>query len=585
MTNTIRWRISLPFAILIVVTMVGLAIYYTQLTRKIFEDNLKTSLLADARVIADTAAPLLEAPEDTQEVNELAKRYARLLGLRVTIIRADGSVVGESHADQNQMDNHLSRPEVKQAVAGLEATQTRFSATVRTNYLYAAVPIRVNGATVGVSRVAVSLARLEAIPNLLRRDITTVTLLALAITLVLTLGINEYTIRPLQRLTTAAQHLASGQYTGPLTPTNQDEIGRLNHAFNQMAVELRRQLVALQAERAKLGAVLGQMTDGVLIVDREGAVQLINPAAERIFQIPEGTALGRTLVEVSRHHQLVELWRRCLESGEQQTNTLEVGPGKQFLQGIATPLNQSLPGSTLLLIQDLTRLRRLETIRQDFISNVSHELRTPLAAIKALTETLQEGALEDPPAAHRFLSRMEAEIDTLSQMIQELLELSRIESGKVPLERKSLQPVQLLSPAVERMKLQAERAGLSLELECPPHLPPVSADPDRLEQVLVNLLHNAIKFTAPGGKIVVSAEPGEGSVVFLVKDTGSGIQPKDLTRIFERFYKADRARSSGGTGLGLSIARHIIEGHGGRIWAESEIGKGSTFYFTLPVAG
>jgi two-component system phosphate regulon sensor histidine kinase PhoR len=585
MTNTIRWRISLPFALLIVITMLGLAVYYTQLTRKIFEDNLKSSLLADARVIADTAAPLMAPPEDTQEINALAKRYARLLGARVTIIRSDGTVVGESDADQSVMDNHLSRPEVKQAVDGQEATHVRFSATVRMNFLYAAVPIRVNGTTLGASRVAVSLARLEAIPNQLRRDITTVTLVALLVTLVLTLGINEYTIRPLERLTTAAQNLAAGRYTPPLKPTTRDEIGKLNAAFNQMAIELRSQLEALQAERAKLGAVLGQMTDGVVIVDPEGTVQLINPAAERIFQVSEGTAGGRTLVEVSRHHQLVELWRRCLESGEPQTATLEMGVGKMFLHGIAAPLQQSLPGSTLLLIQDLTRMRRLETIRQDFISNISHELRTPLASLKALTETLQEGALEDPPAAHRFLARMDTEIDTLSQMIQELLELSRIESGKVPLQRKSLQPVQLLSPAVERMKLQAERAGLTVQLECPPQLPAVNADPDRLEQVLVNLLHNAIKFTPPGGKITVSAEPGEQAVIFRVHDTGVGIPASDLTRIFERFYKADRARSGGGTGLGLSIARHIIEGHGGRVWAESEIGQGSTFFFTLPTAG
>ena len=229
-------------------------------------------------------------------------------------------------------------------------------------------------------------------------------------------------------------------------------------------------------------------------------------------------------------------------------------------------------------------MRRLETVRRDFISNVSHELRTPLASMKALAETLQEGALEDPPAARRFILRMETEIDNLTQLVNELLELSRIESGKVPLSFQRVQPCDLLQPAYERMILQAERAALELHLDCQPELPAVFADPDRITQVLINLVHNAIKFTQPGGKIILSAYQDKDHIVFFVKDTGVGIARKDLGRIFERFFKADRARSGGGTGLGLSIARHMIESHGGYIWAESEEGVGSTLYFSLPSA-
>jgi two-component system phosphate regulon sensor histidine kinase PhoR len=243
-----------------------------------------------------------------------------------------------------------------------------------------------------------------------------------------------------------------------------------------------------------------------------------------------------------------------------------------------------MPGSVLIVLQDLTRMRRLEMIRRDFVSNVSHELRTPLASLKALTETLQEGALEDPPAARRFLLRMEHEIDNLTQLVQELLELSRIESGKVPLKKTRVTPWELVSPAVERMMVQAERAGVHLSLDCPDSLPPVLADQSRMGQVLVNLVHNAIKFTSPGGEIVIQAQQDQNMVVFTVRDTGAGIAPEALPRIFERFYKADRSRSSGGTGLGLSIAKNMVQAHGGRIWAESEVGKGSTFYFSLPIA-
>jgi len=260
-------------------------------------------------------------------------------------------------------------------------------------------------------------------------------------------------------------------------------------------------------------------------------------------------------------------------------------PARQlYLHGIATPLGQSLAGSTLLLFQNLTRLRRLETVRQDFVSNISHELRTPLASIKALAETLEDGALEDPPAARRFLERMLTVVDALSQMIEELFELTRIEAGKTPLKMGAVKPCVLIKQAVERLSLQAERAGLSISVNCQEDLPAILADARRLEQVVVNLLHNAIKFTPSGGQITVTSWVEGEFVVFCAQDSGVGIQAENLARIFERFYKTDRARTTGGAGLGLAIVRHLVEAHGGKVWAESIEGQGSSFYFTVPIA-
>jgi two-component system phosphate regulon sensor histidine kinase PhoR len=385
--------------------------------------------------------------------------------------------------------------------------------------------------------------------------------------------------RKLERYTAAVRKIADEEL--PVTDLPEDEAGleNLSNVVKTLALTLRMQTSAVDTERAKLATVLDRMTDGVLIADAVGRITFLNPAAGKLFETPD--ALGRTVAEVVRQYQLVEAWRRSRESGEAQEESVELPARRQFLQLVVLP--DRMTGGSLLLVQNLTRVRRLETVRRDFISNVSHELRTPLASLKALTETLRDGALEDPKAARRFLGRIETEVDALTQMASELLELTRIESGQVPLELKKVPAAGLLSSAADRMHAQAERAGLDLRLEPPQERTGVRADPSRLEQVLVNLIHNAIKFTPAGGEVALSARADGEFVRFAVRDTGAGIPQDDLERIFERFYKADRARSGGGTGLGLSISRHLVEAHGGRIWVESTEGRGSTFFFTIPV--
>ena len=361
--------------------------------------------------------------------------------------------------------------------------------------------------------------------------------------------------------------------------TNIKELENLSSAVASLISTFDLQRSTLDAERARLATVLDQITDGVLIADAQGIVQFANPAAGKLFQASE--PVDRSIAEVVRNHQLVEAWRRCQQTRQMQSESVELPTRYQYLQLVVIP-DQHSSGS-LLLVQDLTRLRRLETVRRDFISNLSHELRTPLASLKALTETLQDGALDDPPAARRFIDQIQVETDALTQMVTELLELSRIESGRLSLELKSVAPHELLDSASGRMQLQAERAGLSLRVECADDLPKVKIDSQRLEQVLVNLIHNAVKFTRASGEVVLLAEAGNSEVRFAVRDTGIGIPMEDISRIFERFYRVDKSRAGSGTGLGLSIAKHIVEAHGGKIWAESVEGQGSTFYFTIPV--
>lgn len=361
--------------------------------------------------------------------------------------------------------------------------------------------------------------------------------------------------------------------------TNVKELENLSSTITSLISTFNIQHLTLEAERSRLATVLDQITDGVLIADAQGLIQFANPAAGRLFQF--ANPINHSIAEVVRHHQLVEAWRRCQQTRQMQSESVEVPTRHQFLQLVVIP-DQHTSGS-LLLVQDLTRIRRLETVRRDFVSNLSHELRTPLASLRALAETLQEGALDDPPAARRFVDQIQIEVDALTQMANELLELSKIESGRFSLSLTPAAPGDLLSSAARRMQVQAERAHITLRVECSEELPTVQVDSQRLEQVLVNLIHNAVKFTHPGGEVTLLAEPVGGEVQFAVRDTGVGIPADEVSRIFERFYRVDKSRTGSGTGLGLSIGKHIVEAHKGKIWAESVEGQGSTFFFSIPI--
>ncbi len=371
----------------------------------------------------------------------------------------------------------------------------------------------------------------------------------------------------------------ANQARGQVVKTSVRDLENLASALTSLVSNFDFRYSIIDAERSRLATVLDQITDGVLIADEEGLIQFANPAAGRLFQFSNPTR--HSIAEVVRNHQLVEAWRRCQQTRQMQSESVELPARHQYLQLVVNPDKHS--SGSLLLAQDLTRLRRLETVRRDFVSNLSHELRTPLASLKALAETLQEGALEDPPAARRFVDQIEIEVDALTQMVNELLELSKIESGRFALDRTPIAAYDLLESAARRMQVQAERANITLRVECAHDLPDVQVDSQRLEQVLVNLIHNAVKFTRPGGEVVLFANSAAGEVQFAVQDTGVGIPADEVSRIFERFYRVDKSRTGSGTGLGLSIAKHIVEAHGGKIWAESVEGRGSTFYFTIPI--
>jgi len=526
------------------------------------------------------------------------------MGGRATAIRTDGVVLADSHVDAALIGNLGPWPEVRTAL------QTGQGRTVRTDsllggrafFVAVAVPVpgESSGAWMGVVRWAFPLQQMSADLAQLRTALLSATLLTgLLLTGFMVLQ-TERTAATLRHLTQLAEQIAHGDLHARIRSFGDGELGRLAHTFNRMASKLQKQMSKRAREKIRLNTVLYVMGDGVLILSKQGKVRLINPAASHILQAAHALQINRSFIQVVRDHRIVEVWHRCQGSGEEEMASIELD-GDRFVRVVVTPLRKrdTTPNPVsnlvdtgsgdrgyLVILQDLSRLHQLQTMRQDFISNISHELRTPLASLRALVETLNDGALDDPPAAQRFLGRMEVEVDTLNQMVQELLELSRIESGKVPLVLRPTPVMQAIAQPAERLRPQAERAQLTLNVPEPSGLPPVMVDADRIHQVITNLVHNAIKFTPTGGMVSISAyaPPQTEQVVVVVKDTGVGIAGDDLSRIFERFYKADRARSGGGTGLGLAIAKHIVQAHGGQIWVESKPGKGSTFSFSLPIA-
>jgi two-component system phosphate regulon sensor histidine kinase PhoR len=334
-------------------------------------------------------------------------------------------------------------------------------------------------------------------------------------------------------------------------------------------------------EREWLISVLSRMPDGVVVTDQRGIVVLVNGALLHRVRMTESRAVGHLFIEVVQDHEANEVVRRCLSTGAEQRAVVETEPGRTYLNVTATPLGRH--GGCVVVLQDVTEVRRLENVRRDFVANVSHELRTPLASLKLLAETIASGSADEPVVQRDYMQRIEVEVDRLAQMVDELGELSLIETGQVSLDKRPVNIEALIVRAVERLEAQAVRAGIGLLLTVPQDLPEPVADERRLEQVLVNLLHNAIKFTPSGGRVSVAASADDENVTVSVSDTGVGIAEEDLPRIFERFYKADKSRSSRGTGLGLAIARHVIQAHGGRIWAESREGAGSVFSFSLPL--
>lgn len=583
MFRNIQWRITIWFILLAIVSMTALGIYLTNSIRASELSNLRSELENEAIITAEASISSFGEQNEISDLDTLAKTLGDQIGARVTIIAKDGTVLGDSQENHLTMENHARRPEVQDALASGLGESTRYSTSVGEKMMYVAVPIIEKGEILGTARVALPLTRVESSVN--RVIISIVVAMSITTILVILAAwiIARTTTRPIRELTRESQKIASGEFGHRITVGTKDESGQLANAFNEMSLNLKRLVETISEDRAKLMSILDNMADGVILTDIEGNIVLTNKAVQNLFRIRDENAKAKPLIEVIRDHELNDILKSCLETGQEQIVQFDSGISNKFLRAIAILVDQERQGGALVLVQDLTELKGLQTMRRELVGNLSHEFRTPLAGIKAMVETLQGGAINDQTVTSDFLGRIEAEVNRLAQLVAELTELSRIETGKGELKLEQVDINLLIEEVIVQLKPQAERQNLSFNKKLTSDLPVIQADKERIRNVIVNLIHNAIKFSRTGGNITTATEIFEDSVLVEISDTGIGITEQDLPRIFERFYKTDKYRAGQGSGMGLAIAKHIVEAHGGEIKVRSEEGKGSTFSFNLPI--
>jgi two-component system phosphate regulon sensor histidine kinase PhoR len=581
----IRGKLFLvSFGLIVLSFVVAYAYMRGELDRALTHE-IKADLNVRAAMIAQDASDNPTPLDDTAAWDALADKLGHQAKVRVSLIRADGTVVGDSEVALSQLahlENHANRPEVRAALAGDHGQSERLSSTIDRRMLYVAVPFERDGRRVGVARVAMSLTQVDTALARLRGVLTVATLLALGVAVVMSSVAAQLASRNALSLTETAQRMSEGDLAARSAITTQDEFGALSRALDRLAKNLSTTLQELRTERDRLSGILAGMQEGVLLLDRQGRVALVNPAL-RAMLLLGADAVGKTPLEVIRHAELKELFNDVEHSDQADTREIEVSGLKprRLLVRVA-PLAGEERGLFAVFV-DVTEMRRLESLRKDFVANVSHELRTPVTAIRSAAETLDSVHDRDPAATRQFIDIIERNAARLQGLVEDLLDLSRIESRELRLELTALDAQPIYEHVVSLFRERADKKRIRLLIDVPDDVPPALADRRALEHILTNLVDNAVKYCPNGAEIRLGARTHGDGLRLFVKDDGPGIEARHLPRLFERFYRVDagRSRELGGTGLGLSIVKHLVESMRGNVGVESTPGAGTTFHVSL----
>jgi two-component system phosphate regulon sensor histidine kinase PhoR len=578
----IRLKLFLFSVGLIAISLLAAEIYLSRALERQFTERIRGDLLVRARLAGERAAASPAALRDFTMTDALADELAAAARARVTFVDMAGVVVGDSEVDAMQLaqvENHASRPEIVAALATGEGSSVRYSSTVEKQMMYVAVPVRREGTTIGIARIALPLTDVEEAIGRVHASLAMGALIALLVAVVASFTAARLTSRRLLEMTDVARHMAAGDLATRTRASEGDEIALLGKALDQLADSLSRTVTELRSERDLLTGIMSSMNEGVLVVGADRRIVLTNPALRAMLLIG-ADAIGKSVLQVVRNADLNELLENAAHGmpGEVELELTGLVQRRALVRAVTLPESQS---GVLAVFVDVTELRRLESIRRDFVANASHELRSPLTTVRAAAETLRT-VDNDQEAAERFIELIQRNAERLANLIDDLLELSRIESRDLRLDMEELD----LAAVAERTigqhahRAQLKTIAVSHDLSAAPR---VRADRRALEHILGNLVDNAIKYCPEGAQVRMSAAEEPARVRIFVSDTGPGIAPEHQPRIFERFYRVDagRSRELGGTGLGLSIVKHLVEALGGTVSVESRVGAGSTFSFTL----
>ena len=581
------WQIYPPYLIFTAISLVAVGIYLSISFRRFYIEKTAADLLIRARLLESRFSPLI-GKEPSSITDGLCKEVSRRISTRVTVILPSGKVIGDSREDPSKMDNHGDRPEVIDALNGKNGESIRFSYTLRENMMYVALPLQIDGEIRAVLRVSIPLFTIsQALAPIYARIIIGAILTALFLALV-SYVIARRIRRPIEELRRGAERFARGEFGRKLHLLDYYEMGALAESMNDMAAQLDERIRAIVRQREEMDAILSSMIEGVLAVDPDERVLIMNQAAAGMFEVDSVKTPGLSIQEAVRNIHVHRFVNRTLESSDRVDEEIEAGSGKDsVLRARGTVLRDENGGKVgaLIVFTDITDLRRLENIRREFVANVSHELKTPITAIKGFVETLQGGAIADKEEAEKFLGIIARHADRLDAIIDDLLSLSKIEQAgdKEDIKIENAELGQVIKSSIKSLEMKAREKNIGIKFDCPADLRP-SINASLIEQAVTNLLDNAINYRDPGNDVEVKAAKMESNIIIAVRDHGCGIERRHLPRLFERFYRVDTARSRkmGGTGLGLAIVKHIAQIHGGYATVESEPGKGSLFSLNLP---
>jgi two-component system phosphate regulon sensor histidine kinase PhoR len=583
------WKLALTFFALLLSVLLAVDFLAERALHSSYENEGYQELQALSRVLQQEPLHLSSIPPQTPEDVAALRNWigvAAKSGARVSVISSDGTVIADSTSDIGTMETHAQRPEVMDALRQGEGRSTRYSVTVKQTLIYYAKRVEVSGGNSVIVRLALPMDGVDEALGKFRTKLWLWSLLILLLAGAASMLISRSFTDRIERLREFSRRVAEGDFRPLPADGKGDTLEALGGSLNQTAARLDRTIRTLTEERNLSSAILGSMVEGVAVVNASERLVFSNPGFAEILGLDVPPVSGSSLLEIVRQRELIDAVRRVLGGEHRVEAEIVTGTLRQhFFAATVASVRAGETSGAVIVLHDITALRKLERIRRDFVANVSHEFRTPLTAIQGFSETLIAGAINDPNNRDRFLAIILDHSRRLARLTEDLLRLSEMDAERLELEIRRVGVSQLVESCYETAQRRAAEKGLILSLELPANMPDVAGDTRRLQEVLQNLLDNAIQYTLPDGRIILSADTKGDEVIFTVGDTGIGIPTADQPRIFERFYRVDAARSreAGGTGLGLAIAKHLIEAHGGRIWVESEIGVGSQFHFAVPV--